>query len=371
MLLHRKPLLKRERDCRRSSGDKRERKKIGALPFHLVTRDSWKRCDDHFVWRGNTAAKVSPKIPGRSTAKQELSSSSRAAHRYCENFSASSEARRKASSNRGNTFGKRCAAACAISCKRLRHQVSRQHLRPGSGDRRPRRSLLCELRHPVDERLPPSRGIHLPTPKRISARWSPLGHRRPSALGFPSCRLGRRGSPSRCSDQPATAPTMDRLLRFLQGSLLPENSGIRHRPPRLGQLAHLVRSLRLRARRRPVPGRLRRPPESRLFLSPERRTWRLARRGGARELPPPGQLPEAPHPRERHLFPTVGPTPRESFPMAGLAKPPSSQMVLRRLVLPAEIDASPASSAWLETRNRGPGVLAALARPTPVKGKAG
>src|SRR5438270_1510029 len=244
MLLHRKPLLKRERDCRRSSGDKRERKKIGALPFHLVTRDSWKRCDDHFVWRGNTAAKVSPKIPGRSTAKQELSSSSRAAHRYCENFSASSEARRKASSSRGNTFGKRCAAACAISCKRLRHQVSRQHLRPGSGDRRPRRSLLCELRHPVDERLPPSRGIHLPTPKKISARWVPLARRRPSALGFPSCRLGRRGSPSRCSDQPAAAPTMDRLLRFLQGSLLPENSGIRHRPPRLGQLAHLVRSPR-------------------------------------------------------------------------------------------------------------------------------
>ena len=125
-------------------------------------------------------------------------------------------------------------------------------------------------------------------------------------------------------------------------------------------------ALPVRARRRPVQGRLRRPPESRLFLSPKRRTWGLARRRGARELAPPGQLPEAPHPRERHLFPAVGPTPRESFPMAGLAKPPSSRTVLRRLVLPAEIEASPASSAWLETRNLGPGVLAALARTTPV-----
>src|SRR5438270_2735117 len=149
MLLHRKPLLKRERDCRRSSGDKRERKKIGALPFHLVTRDSWKRCDDHFVWRGNTAAKVSPKIPGRSTAKQELSSSSRAAHRYCENFSASSEARRKASSSRGNTFGKRCAAACAISCKgAFPSMASRsQHSASPASERTGTKSAACRRSH--------------------------------------------------------------------------------------------------------------------------------------------------------------------------------------------------------------------------------
>ena len=54
------------------------------------------------------------------------------------------------------------------------------------------------------------------------ARGTPLGCGHSRTVGLPAARLGKKASHARASNQPAKTRTVDRLLCFLEGAVLPK-----------------------------------------------------------------------------------------------------------------------------------------------------